>query len=134
MRSTGTDKGNRWHKGVALILCVVLLGALCACDMFASLDLTEEQSGLIAEYAAGLLKKYDKNGARLMNPDAIKEPEEEKPQEVAPTPEPEEAPPEEPQVNMKEVQQFEARVAAAHARLNLLTAKKPKKQQKGKKQ
>ena len=97
MRSTGTDKGNRWHKGVALILCVVLLGALCACDMFASLDLTEEQSGLIAEYAAGLLKKYDKNGARLMNPDAIKEPEEEKPQEVAPTPEPEEAPPEEPQ-------------------------------------
>ena len=44
------------------------------------------------------------------------------------------SPPEEPQVNMKEVQQFEARVAAAHARLNLLTAKKPKKQQKGKKQ
>lgn len=44
------------------------------------------------------------------------------------------SPPEEPQVNMKEVTQFEARVAAAHARLNLLTAKKPKKQQKGKKQ
>ena len=44
------------------------------------------------------------------------------------------SPPEEPQVNMKELQQFEARKAAAIARLNLLTAKKPKKQQKGKKQ
>ena len=44
------------------------------------------------------------------------------------------SPPEEPQVNVREFQQFEARVAAAHARLNLLTAKKPKKQQKGKKQ
>ena len=43
------------------------------------------------------------------------------------------SPPEEPQVNVREVQQFEARVAAAHARLNLLTAKKPKKQQKGRK-
>ena len=43
------------------------------------------------------------------------------------------SPPEEPQVNVREFQQFEARVAAAHARLNLLTAKKPKKQQKGRK-
>ena len=43
------------------------------------------------------------------------------------------SPQEEPQVNVREVQQFEARVAAAHARLNLLTAKKPKKQQKGRK-
>ena len=45
------------------------------------------------------------------------------------------SPPEEPQVNMKEVQQFEARVAAAHARLHLLTApKSSKRKQKGKKQ
>ena len=43
------------------------------------------------------------------------------------------SPPEEPQVNVREFQQFEARVAAAHARLNLLTATKPKKQQKGRK-
>ena len=62
---------------------------LAGCGMFASLDLTEEESGLIAEYAAGLLKKYDRNGTRLLNPDAIRE--EEVPEEI-----PEEVPEEEP--------------------------------------
>ena len=44
------------------------------------------------------------------------------------------SPPEEPQVNVREFQRFEARKAAALARLNLLTAKKtPKTKQKGRK-
>ena len=60
----------------AAALCGMFLVSFGGCGMFESLDLTEEESGLIAEYAAGLLKKYDRNGARLMNPDALKDPEE----------------------------------------------------------
>ncbi|MBR4168512.1 MAG: hypothetical protein IKR47_02130 [Lachnospiraceae bacterium] len=98
MRTHGTDKVNMVLKCTVVLLCTVLLCAFCGCGMFASLDLTEEQSGLIAEYAAGLLKKYDRNGIRLMNPDAIREPEEEAaPQEVTPTPEVQEEAPEEPE-------------------------------------
>ena len=45
------------------------------------------------------------------------------------------SPPDEPRVNVKEFTQFEARVAVAHAKLNLLTApKSSKRKQKGKKQ
>ncbi len=77
MRETATKRRNRRRKSIAILLCVLMMLSLSACGMFASLDLTEEQSGLIAEYAAGLLKKYDRNGLRLMNPDAVKEPEKE---------------------------------------------------------
>lgn len=98
MRKAGTDKVNMVLKSAVVLFCTVLLCSFCACGMFASLDLTEEQSGLVAEYAAGLLKKYDRNGIRLMNPDSIREPEEEvKPEEPAPMPEPEEEAPPEPE-------------------------------------
>lgn len=71
----------------ALMLSVILAFSLCGCGMFASLDLTEEESGLVAEYAAGLLKKYNRNGAKLVNPDYLQEaeaPEEEPEAEEVP--------------------------------------------------
>ncbi|MCR5269067.1 MAG: hypothetical protein K6E16_11185 [Lachnospiraceae bacterium] len=90
MRKTGFGKSNK--KRIFIVaLCALMLCSLCACGLFPSLDLTKEQSGLVAEYAAGLLKKYDRNGARLMNPDAVKTPEE-VPEEPEPTPEPEPSP------------------------------------------
>lgn len=78
---------------IAVLMTTVLLGSFCGCGLFASLDLTEEQSGLIAEYAAGLLKKYDKNAIRLMNPDAIPAPVEEEPEAPVEEQVPEEAEP-----------------------------------------
>ncbi len=87
---------NRIRQAAAILMCLVMLLSICGCGMFASLDLTEEESGLIAEYAAGLLKKYDRNATRLMNPDAVAEPEdtqkpeEELPEEPAPEATPEE--------------------------------------------
>ncbi len=94
MREKKTFKAHRGKivRFIAVLLSVALMSSFCGCGMFASLDLTEEESGLIAEYAAGLLKKYNKNGSRLMNPDYLTEPEQEQesPEEV-----PEETPEEE---------------------------------------
>ncbi|MBQ7581617.1 MAG: hypothetical protein IJU25_02225, partial [Lachnospiraceae bacterium] len=87
MRKTGFGKSNK--KRIFIVaLCALMLCFLCSCGLFTSLDLTKEQSGLVAEYAAGLLKKYDRNGARLMNPDAVTDPA----PTPEPTPEPEPAP------------------------------------------
>ena len=98
IKMSGTMKKDH-HKGkivrtFCLALSTVLLLSFCGCGLFSSLDLTEEQSGLVAEYAAGLLKKYNRDGARLMNPDAVKEAEaEEEPEEQPEEPAPEEAEP-----------------------------------------
>lgn len=87
------------HKGkivraLCLMLSVLLLLSFCGCALLSGPELTKEQSGLIAEYAAGLLKKYNRDGTHLMNPDAVKEAEaEEKPEEQPEEPAPEEAKP-----------------------------------------
>lgn len=50
-------------KHAGLILCsILIISTLCGCDLFAGVNLTKEESELIAEYAAGLLRKYDTNG------------------------------------------------------------------------
>lgn len=51
-----------FRKTATLITVVLVMTVLCGCDLFASVDLTAEESGLVAEYAAGLLRKYDING------------------------------------------------------------------------
>ena len=77
MRKMQQTRRNKWKIGriCAVLFSIMLAFSLCGCGMFASLDLTEEESGLIAEYAAGLLKKYNRNGAKLMNPDTLQEEE-----------------------------------------------------------
>ena len=52
----------KFKKAVLILTGVFVMTAFCGCDLFASINLTEEQSGLIAEYAAGILRKYDTNG------------------------------------------------------------------------
>lgn len=50
------------RKSILVIAVILVMTALCGCDLFGSVNLTPEESGLIAEYAAGLLRKYDING------------------------------------------------------------------------
>lgn len=50
------------RKVILILSTVLLMATLCGCDLFTQINLTDEQSSLIAEYAAGLLKKYDTNG------------------------------------------------------------------------
>lgn len=80
-----------------LIIPALLAVCLCACSLVAEVNLTPEQSSQIAEYAAGLLRKYDKNGATLKNLDSSQIwPELEVAPTEAPTEEPTEVPTEEP--------------------------------------
>ena len=52
---------KRVFRTIAYILaCVMLAGTLTGCDLVPSLNLTDEQSNLIAEYAAGKLLEYAK--------------------------------------------------------------------------
>lgn len=73
-------------KKVAMILGAILIFAsLCGCDLFSGVDLTKEESELIAEYSAGLLRKYDSNGKlKDVKETALDETFE----EAVPTPEP----------------------------------------------
>ena len=56
-----------------------LLAALIACGVFVTtgcgqvIDLTDEENHLIAEYAAELLLKYDRNYDMRYNPDELEE-------------------------------------------------------------
>ena len=45
---------------VSLLVCAMAIN-ICGCGLIPSLDLTESQQKIIAEYAAGLLLKHDKN-------------------------------------------------------------------------
>lgn len=58
-----------------LTTAVLLICLLGGCGMFAQPDLTEEQSELIAEYAAGVLRQYDRNEGSLkeFDEDMLKE-------------------------------------------------------------
>ena len=105
MREKQTFKAHKEKivRFFAVLLSAALMSSFCGCGMFASLDLTEEESGLIAEYAAGLLKKYNRNGSRLMNPDYLKENEQ-------PTESPEEVPEEVPEEETPESEQDPANV------------------------
>ena len=44
MRDTGTDKLKKFIRGTALLLCMVLPVSLCACGLFPSLELTDEDA------------------------------------------------------------------------------------------
>lgn len=49
-----------WRKRISLLVIVTTMGLqLTGCSLIPEVDVTEEQSGLIAEYAAGLLLKYE---------------------------------------------------------------------------
>ncbi|MDO5574238.1 MAG: hypothetical protein Q4G60_09725 [bacterium] len=59
------------HAVLSLILCVTLLGG---CGLIPEVQLSEEESVLVAEYAAGLLLKYDQqhnNGLMEITSDPI---------------------------------------------------------------
>lgn len=75
-----------------------MLSMFCGCGLFSQLNLTEEESELIAEYAAGLLRKYDTNSKLKEFADVEEEPvSEEVPETVEePMEEVTEAPAEEP--------------------------------------
>lgn len=49
---------KRWSKIAAMLICISIFLTGCANTIP---DLSEEQNAMIAEYAAGLLLKYDKN-------------------------------------------------------------------------
>jgi len=49
------------NRIIALLLIFTMVFGLCGCGLVPSLDLTEEQQKIIAEYSAGLLLKYDKH-------------------------------------------------------------------------
>ena len=51
-----------------------MLSMFCGCGLFSQLNLTEEESELIAEYAAGLLRKYDTNSKLKEFADVEEEP------------------------------------------------------------
>lgn len=48
-------------KTVAFLISIILIGCLSGCALVPSLDLTEREQKIIAEYAAGLLLKHDRN-------------------------------------------------------------------------
>lgn len=54
---------NRYKLTRKLFIVVSMIVCLCfsGCSMFPSVSLTEEQNELVAEYAAGVLMKYDAN-------------------------------------------------------------------------
>lgn len=54
-----------------LLICLSLLLTGCTNPFDSMPNLTEEENDLIAEYAAGLLVKHDKNSSRLASMDAI---------------------------------------------------------------
>lgn len=55
-------------KTALIIVSVLMTSILVSCDLIPQLDITEEQQELVTEYAAGLLRKYSKNGASLKDP------------------------------------------------------------------
>lgn len=83
-------KGVEWmksknNKAVLIVaISVIMTLLLTGCDLFMTLNITDEQQELVAEYAAGLLRKYDKNGVSLKDP-AKEEAEEEAETEEAET-------------------------------------------------
>lgn len=90
---------HKIRKTMLIPVMLLLMTTLCGCDLFASINLTKEQSGLIAEYAAGLLRKYDTH-TRLKEiaeeNGVVDTASEELPEEVAAEPAVEETIPEEP--------------------------------------
>lgn len=94
----------KFRKTFLILGLLFALNMFCGCDLFAQLDLSEEESGLIAEYAAGLLRKYDTNSKlkELVTDEA--EPVEETLEEAAE--EPSEELPEEPVEEAKEEPDF----------------------------
>ena len=48
-------------KTIAILTSLIMIMCMSGCALVPSLDLTEPQQKVIAEYAAGLLLKYDKN-------------------------------------------------------------------------
>lgn len=76
---------NDFKRSAIILGAVLIFASMCGCDLFSGVDLTKEESELIAEYSAGLLRKYDTNGKLkdIKQVDA-----EEMPEEIMPTPEP----------------------------------------------
>ncbi len=57
---------RRKIRNMCMVITAIMLSmGLCGCALTAQVDLTEEQSKLVAEYAAGLLRKYDQNTTSL---------------------------------------------------------------------
>ena len=77
--SSGIPEGKviemKWkgqiRRAVAVLTAVNVMLTFVGCGMFAQLDLTNEDSSLIAEYAAGLLRKYDRNHGKLWSPEEL---------------------------------------------------------------
>lgn len=54
-------KLTNMKKTIIITLSIILAFGLSGCSLIPSLNLTESEQSIIAEYAAGLLLKYDKN-------------------------------------------------------------------------
>lgn len=93
---------RKWIRSLCVMMTAVLLAmGMCGCAMATQVDLTEEQSKLVAEYAAGLLRKYDQNTTSLQTfteETLREEPEEEVVEEEVQEEEPQEEETSEPDV------------------------------------